>query len=149
MNFLPTEKIGAALHQGGLQIRREILLQEGHVLLEELLLQRLGRRRNDHTAAAANRGDQVGERLAGASARFNDDVLVLRECLVRDSCHGELRRPEFVSGMALFEQSTRTENSFDGDLLSFGGRGFFRHGLRQGTTSVAPQSSQHECGFSR
>jgi hypothetical protein len=117
VHFLPAQKVGAALHQGGLQIRREMLLQEGHVLLEELLLERLGRRRNHHAAAAANRCNQIGERLAGARAGFDDDVLVLRECLVGYLRHGELRRPEFISRVALFEQPAGAKNSFDGNLL--------------------------------
>ena len=133
VHFLPAQKIGAALHQRGFQIRREMLLQEGHVLLEELLLKRFGGRRNDHAAAAANRGNQIRQRLACARARFDDDVLVLRESFVGNLRHGELRRPEFVSRMALFKQPAGAKNSFDGNFLGFGGGSFFRHGLRQGT----------------
>ena len=127
MHFLAAEKIRAALHQRGLQIRREVFLQEGNVLLEELLLQRFGRRRNDHAPSAANRGNQIRERLAGAGAGLDHDVLMLRESVVGDLRHRQLRRPEFVSGMALFEQPARPEDSFDGDFLGFGSGSFFRH----------------------
>ena len=71
MDLVPAKEICAALHQGRFQIRREMLLQEGNVLLEELLLKRFGSGRNDHASAAANRGHQVGERLSGARAGFH------------------------------------------------------------------------------
>ena len=148
MHFVPAKKVGAALHQRGLQIRREMLLQEGHVLLEQLLLERFGCCRNDHAAPAANRGNQIGKRLSGAGTRFDDHMLVFCECVIGELRHGKLRRPELVSRMAFFEQPTGAKDSFDGNFFGFGGSSFFRHGLRQGATLVVPQSLQNECGFS-
>ena len=57
MNFLAAEEVRAALHEGNLQIGREVFLQEGNVFLEELLLQGLRRRGDNHATAAANRRD--------------------------------------------------------------------------------------------
>jgi hypothetical protein len=48
--------------------------QEGQVLLGELVLQCLGRRRDDDVLARQQRGHEVAERLAGARAGLHDHV---------------------------------------------------------------------------
>ena len=92
VHFLPAQKIRAALHHRHFQIRREMFLQEGNVLLEELLLQRFRRRGNHHAPPAANRRNQIRQRLSGSRARFHDRVLVLRESVVHHLRHLQLRR---------------------------------------------------------
>ena len=67
-----------------------MFLQERNVFLVELLLQRFCRGGNDHAAAAANRGNQIGERFAGSGAGFDDGVMMLFESVVDDLGHFEL-----------------------------------------------------------
>ena len=129
VHLLTAQKIGAALHQRGFQVGSEMLLQERDVFLEELLLQRFRGRRNDHAPSAANRGQKVSQRLARAGAGFDQGVLVFLEGLVGHLGHGQLRRAEFVSGMAFFEQTARPEDAFDGDFLRFCLGSFLWHAL--------------------
>ncbi len=128
MHFLPAQKIGAALHQRRLQVGREVLLQEGNILLEELLLQRFRGGGDHHAPAAANRRNQIGERLAGAGARLDHDMLMVLEGFFDDPRHFELRRAELVAGMTRFEQAPGAKNSIDGDFFGFFRGRFFRHG---------------------
>src|SRR6185312_1669654 len=59
--------------------------QPGQITIDELALQRDGGRRHDNGGVVAqsvhDRGDQIGERLAGAGAGLYDEVLVGREGL--------------------------------------------------------------------
>ena len=82
-----------------------MLLQEWDVLLKQLFLKRFGGGGNNHAAAAADRGNQVGECLSGSRARFDDDVLVLLKSFVDDPRHFQLRGPQLISRMALFEDA--------------------------------------------
>ena len=123
VDLLPAQKIRAALHQRDLQIRREMLLQEGHVFVEELLLKRFRRRRDDHAPPAANRRNQIRERLARAGARLDHHVLMLLERRLDNPRHLELRRAELIPRVPFFQQPARPENSLDGNFLRL------RHGV--------------------
>ena len=59
-----------ALHVGGGERHAERLLQHRQVLEVDLLLQVLGAGGHQHALAAEDGGDEIGERLAGASAGF-------------------------------------------------------------------------------
>jgi len=59
-----------------LQLARKILLQEGNVFGEELLLERLRRRGDHHALPAADRRHQVRQRLARARPRLDNGVLL-------------------------------------------------------------------------
>ena len=48
----------------------------GHVLRQQLLLERLGRGRDDDAAARVERGEEVAEALAGARAGLREQVLL-------------------------------------------------------------------------
>ena len=87
MNFLAAEEIVASFHQRRFQVRRKMLLQKRHVLIEQLFLQGFGGGGNHHAASAANRWNQVCESFSGAGARFDDGVLVLLKGVVHDFRH--------------------------------------------------------------
>ncbi len=53
-----------------------MLLQERNVLLVELFLQRFRRGGNHHAPSAANRRQQIRQRLARARAGFHDGVMM-------------------------------------------------------------------------
>ncbi len=84
------EVVGAALHVADLQ-RPEDRFEEGHVLEEELLLQVLGAGGDDDALVAlareAERGQQVGEGLAGAGAGLDDEVAFVGEGLLDGAGH--------------------------------------------------------------
>jgi hypothetical protein len=61
--------VGAALEQRNRQRKTQRVADERQVALEELILQRLRPRGNDHLAAVEEGGHQVGECLAGAGTR--------------------------------------------------------------------------------
>ena len=67
-----------------------MLLDERHILLEELLLEGFGGSRDDHAPAAAQRGDQVGERLAGTGAGLDNRVAPLAEGFLHRAAHFQL-----------------------------------------------------------
>ncbi len=122
MHLLPAKKIISALHKRSLQMGREVPLQERHVLLEQLLLQRLRRRGHHHAPPAADAGawNQVSrQRFARAGSRFDDGVLVLLESFFGDSRHLQLRRPELVPRMPLLQHPARPENPLDRYLFLF------------------------------
>ena len=111
MRFDAAEKIRAALHYGDFEFGREMLLQKRDVFLVELLLERF-RGGGDHdAAAAANRGEQVGERFAGAGAGFDDRVMLFGEGVVDGFGHFELRGAMFIAAdHAAFEQAAGAED---------------------------------------
>jgi hypothetical protein len=111
MRFDAAKKIRAALHHGNFEFGREVFLQERNVFLVELLLQRFCGRGNYDAAAAANRGKQVGERLAGSGPGLDDGVMLFGEGVVDSFGHFELRGAMFVAAdHAPFEQAAGTED---------------------------------------
>ena len=96
--------------------------------VEELLLQRFGGGGNHNAPSAANCGNQVGERFAGAGAGFDDGVLLFGERFFEELRHFELRWAVLVAlRHALFEHSARTEYFLDGGLAGFRWRSFFQN----------------------
>src|SRR5664280_3656500 len=73
VELLTAEIVAATLHVADAQLA-EVLLQEGNVFEEELLLQGLGAGGDDDALAGTNDGQQVCQRLAGAGAGFDDQV---------------------------------------------------------------------------
>ena len=65
---MEAEVVGAALHARGGKGYVEGLAQRRDVLEVDLLLEVLRAGRHEHALSAENRGNQVGERLAGAGA---------------------------------------------------------------------------------
>ena len=79
VDLLPAGVVVAALHVADLERPRKMLLEEGNVLEEELLLQVLGAGGDHDALAGKQRGHQVGERLAGARAGLDDQVALIGE----------------------------------------------------------------------
>ena len=77
--------VGAALHVADLE-RPEDAFEEGDILEEELLLEVLGARGNDHpllpVQGQAQGGQEIGQRLAGPGTRFDDEVALVGEGLL-------------------------------------------------------------------
>ena len=70
----------AALQHRYRQLTAERPRCDRHVLVKELLLQRLGRGRDDHALSGLERRQQVGKALPDAGAGLGDEVLPGREC---------------------------------------------------------------------
>ncbi len=117
VNFLAAGVIGAALHVTSAQ-RAEVLFKEGNVLEEELLLKILGAGGDDHALAGKNRGDQIGQRLAGAGASLDDQVLFIGERGLDGFGHFELAVAIFVVGMPFGQQSPLAEELTDCERFS-------------------------------
>ena len=64
--------VGAALHVGRGERHAERVAQRRDVLEVDLLLEVLGAGGDQHALAAEDRGDEIGERLAGAGAGFGE-----------------------------------------------------------------------------
>ena len=92
-----------------MQRAREVLLEEGDVLEEELLLEVLGAGGDDDALAGEQRGHQVGQRLAGAGAGFHDEVALVGERRFHGLGHLHLAGPELVVGMPLGERAVPGE----------------------------------------
>ncbi len=93
IELLLAEIIGAALHDRDLQ-RAEQRFKEGDVLEGELLLQVFCTGGDDHApvclACVLQRGQEIGQGLAGAGAGFDDEVAAVFEGLFNSLGHGNL-----------------------------------------------------------
>ena len=69
---MQADVIGAAFHADGFEAARQNLLKKGNVFFVELFLKRFGRGRDNDALARGERWDQVGERLAGTGAGFDE-----------------------------------------------------------------------------
>ena len=114
-----------------------MFLQEGNILLKKLLLKRFRGGRNHHAPPAANRGNQIRQRLPGPRPRLDHHMLVFLKRIVSNLRHLELRRAKLIPRMPLFEQSSGSEDLLDRDwFVGFcgfrfltAGRGYWRHFL--------------------
>ena len=132
MHFVPAEKIVSPLHQRHFQFRRKMFLQEGNVLVEELLLERFRGRGNHHAPPAAYCRQKIRERFPGSSARFDQRMLVLGKSFLDNFRHLELAAPEFEGLVALRQQSAIAENIGHGDIFRcsiFRALGHWTHGF--------------------
>ena len=71
---LQAHVVRSTLEDGPVEVAADVLGEEREVLGGELVLQRLGRRCDDHTGVGLDRRDEVGEGLAGAGARLHHQV---------------------------------------------------------------------------
>ena len=104
VDFLAAGVVAASLHVAGAQ-RPQVLFQERNVFEEKLLLQIFGAGRNHHALAAEKCRDQIRQRLPGAGACFDDQVLLLGERGFGGFRHRELPGAKFVIRMPLGKQS--------------------------------------------
>src|ERR1035438_6311884 len=86
-----------------------MLPQKRNIFEEELFLQGLGAGGDDDAFAGTDHRQQVGQRLAGARAGFDDQVPALLQCLFHSFCHLKLSAAELVRGMSACQHATRAE----------------------------------------
>jgi hypothetical protein len=117
------EVVAAALHIADLQ-RAEDRFEERHVLEEELLLQVFRACRNDDAllalAGQAQGGQQIGERLSGACACFDDQVALVGEGLFDGACHLVLAQAMLKLQAGAREQSRGREEVVEAGELALG-----------------------------
>ena len=91
-------------------VRREHLGDERQILGEDLLLQGLGRSRDDDLLAAQDGRDEVRQRLARTGPCLDEEGAVARERRLHRLGHRHLRRALFVAVERAAERRARTEN---------------------------------------
>ena len=104
LEAMQTGVVVAALHHGRAKFCRQDFLKKRDVLIHQLLLQIFGAGR-DHYAGAAparrrDRGHEISERLAGAGAGFDDQVLLLLEGAQHGLSHFDLAGAMLVFRMS-------------------------------------------------
>ncbi len=89
--------VGAALEHGVRRLRIQLpgdrLEQRGDVALDELVLEREGRRRDHDPVAVQQRRHEVAQRLAGAGASLHEQVASLGHRLLDGLGHRDLTGP--------------------------------------------------------
>src|SRR5256712_13379713 len=103
VEFFSAKIIIAAFHVADAQlafaVRKQRMLEKGNVFIEELLLQILCSCGDDDPFARANPRHQVSQRLASASAGFDNQMPLFPERLLYGLCHLKLASAEFVCGV--------------------------------------------------
>ena len=94
LEVMVADIIGAAFEQRDGDGSGQRVTHQGQVAFEELVLQRLGARRDDHLAAVQQRRHQIRERLPGAGSCFRDELSALRHRGRDRLRHRQLLRPE-------------------------------------------------------
>lgn len=134
---MAAEVVAAPLHVADLQ-RSEQRFEEGYVFEEELLLQVFGTRRDDDAllalASETQSGQKVGKGLAGAGARFDDEVAFFLEGGLDGPGHLVLASPVLEGEGGLGEDASRGEEIVKrGQALGGCGlRSSYRDGGRRG-----------------
>jgi hypothetical protein len=76
--------------------------------------------RYNDALAGENRGDEIGERFAGAGSGFDDQMAMVVERGFDSFRHFELTGAEFVSGMAAREEAAFAEELAHGEFGNYG-----------------------------
>ena len=105
----PAEIVLAPLHAGHRHTASQKALKLGKVLLEELVLKILGRRRDHHPLPAEERRDQIGERLADPGSRLDHQRPVPVQRRFDPRRHFHLPGPVFEAGQRLGEHPVGPE----------------------------------------
>ena len=123
IELVPAQVVAAALHVADLE-RAEDRFEEGNVLEEELLLQIFRAGGDDDAllafAGQAQRGQQIGERLAGSGACFDDQVALVGEGLLDGAGHLVLALAMLELEAGAGEQSRGREEVVEGWELALG-----------------------------
>ena len=98
----------------------ERLLKKRDVFIEELLLQILGSGRDDDAFARTNHRHQIGQRLAGAGARFHNQVPLFFQRLLDRLRHLQLAAAKFVGGMCARQNATGREELVERSVFAAG-----------------------------
>ena len=109
IELVEAQIVRAPLHVGGGERDAERVAQRGNVLEVDLFLQVLGAGGDQHAFAAEDGGHEVGERLAGAGARFGEQDAAVLE----DARHG--RRHLDLSGARLEVGHRQRERAAGGE----------------------------------
>src|SRR5207249_3534738 len=125
IEFVEAQVIGATLHVGGGERDAERLAQHGNILEKNLLLQILRAGRDEDALSAQDRGDQIGERLARAGARFGQQHAAGGERPRDGVGHFGLSGARLEFGQRARQQAVRREHG--GDRRYSGYSGNFRH----------------------
>ena len=107
---LAAEVVVAALEHRHLHFAAEHCCGDGNVLREQLLLERLRRRRHDHAATGGERRDEVREALAGARARFGKQMRARVERVGDGLGELGLLRARLVARQDLRERASGSEH---------------------------------------
>ena len=110
LKLAPAEVVLAALQHDHVDLAADRRRGDRDVLVQELLLQRLRRGRDDHALARLERRDQVGEALADAGARLGDEMLAGREGELDRAGERSLLRPRLVVGERARQRAAGAED---------------------------------------
>ena len=130
LEVMVADVVGAALEQRDGDRRGQRVADQRQVAFEQLILKRLGARRYDDLAAVEQRGNEIGERLASAGARFRDERLAQRDCPGHRLRHCELLRPEAESGQLVRKRTAVAEDCRELGVRCAGGNVFRKCGVQ-------------------
>ena len=119
---IEAEVVPAALHHRHVQVAAERPGQQRDVLVDELLLQVLGAGGDHHAPAQLHRGQQVGERLAGARAGLGQQHAAVAQRPADGVRQRLLRGPLLVAGQDARQGPAGTEEG-RGGKARVGGHG--------------------------
>ena len=108
IQLIAAEIIRPALHVADAQ-RSQQRLQKGHVAEKELLLQILGSGGDNDPLPGAQCRQQVGQRLAGPGARFDDQMLAFLQAAFHRPRHIQLPAPELIGQRGAREHASGRE----------------------------------------
>src|SRR5580658_640199 len=130
VELLAAQIIVASLHVADVELAFAIgekrLLEERNIFMKKLLLQIFRACRDDDALAGADDRQQIGERLAGAGSRLDDQVAPFLECLFDGLRHLQLAAAKLVGGMSFREHAAGREKLVERES---GSRSF---GMRRG-----------------
>ena len=129
LELAAAEVVRAALQHLDADVAAERGRGDRDVLREQLLLERLGRGRDDDPPPRLERRDEVGEALADAGARLGDEVLAGRERVLDAGGERGLLAPRLVVGKRMRERAAGAEDVLHrGQTTRANGRS---HGARE------------------
>ena len=122
LEVVVADVVGAALEQRDRDGDGKRVAHQRQVALEELVLQCLGPRGDDHLAAVQQRGGEVRERLAGAGAGLGDELAARGDGAADGLRHRELLRTEAEAGERPRERAAVAEDGVERRIVGRGGR---------------------------
>jgi len=131
LESVTAEVVLTALEYRDLDVPPEGGRRDRHVLCQQLLLQRLGRRRDDHALPRLEGRDQVREALTGAGACLREQMLAAGQCVRDRSGEHGLLGSGLVAGEHPLEAAAGAEECFH-ECKRTAGRG------RRNVCSVTP-----------
>jgi hypothetical protein len=105
----PAHVVAEPLHDRPGERLPQHALQPRQIEARDLILQRLGGGTDDHLAPGENGGHQIGERLAGAGARLDQQALVVVEGAGDAGRHRHLSGAVLVAGEGARQAPTGAE----------------------------------------